>query len=259
MQIEDVDNIARQLKEISLQVEMKKERKNRLGMGELSSLKKKPNWSVIKSVDDPNSHWKKPAARYRRQALDFKILDHVGITGVDCSKGTDDQNRRTSRSLSIGSQQFRNTMTRSVSSQAEQGRNMGTLKRAAMPMPVVSKQKPKSIPKENPFSEEEEIQSVDIKEETPEPGNSPIVVKRRPKLEVTMPDGSDEISPPPSSSTSNNPNINYRLSNLPAIPDDFMTDIFSSLNQESTIIEEEVEPILLERGTILQYFALLNI
>merc|ERR1711935_690483 len=34
----------------------------------------------------------------------------------------------------------------------------------------------------------------------------------------------------------------YRLSNLPEVPDDFMTDIFSSLDRQQSIIQEEIEP-----------------
>lgn len=252
MQIEDVDHLGRQVKEIALQTEMKKEMKNRLTMGDLSTPKKVPSRSTIKVVDDPHSHWKIPPPRFRRQELDYKILDHVGITGImtDSNKSTDDQRQRTSRALSIGSQQFRNTLTRTASKRTEEGRHMGTLKRAAMP--VLTKPKVKGMEKENPLPEEKEdedmIQDVTIYRE-----NSPAVVKRKPKLEITLPDDSDDLTTPPTSSDSNIQNekskANYRLSNLPAIPDDFMTDIFSSLNQQSSIIEEEIDQLQSDKGT----------
>ena len=44
------------------------------------------------------------------------------------------------------------------------------------------------------------------------------------------------------------------MSNLPAIPDDFMTNIFSSLNQQSSIIlllEEEIDQLQSDKGSIL--------
>merc|ERR1711892_227001 len=215
-------------------------------MGELSTPKRKPSRSTIKVVDDPHSHWKIPPPRYRRQELDYKILDHVGITGIDCNKDTDDQRQRTSRALSIGSQQFRNTLTKTSTRRTEEGRHMGTLKRAAMP--VLSQPKVRGMKKEDPLPEGEEDEEKNLTVE-----NSPTVVKRKPKLEITLPDGSNDLNTPPSSSDSmirnEQPNVNYRLSNLPAIPDDFMTDIFSSLNQQSSIIEEEIDQLQSEKGT----------
>ena len=118
MQIEDLDHLGRQVKEM----------KNRLTM---------------EVVDDPHSHLKIPD-------IEDKSLDHVGITGImtDSNKATTDQRQRTSKALSIGSQQFQNILTISASKRTVEGRHMGTLKLASMP--VLTKPKVKGMKKENP-------------------------------------------------------------------------------------------------------------
>ena len=259
MQVEDIERLGRHVKEISLQTEMKKEMKDRLTMGELSTPKKQPSWSTIRVVDDPHSHWKTPPPKFRRQELDFTILDHVGIVGLKSGSNLapEDQQKRTSRALSIDSRQYRNTMSRSASRPAEEGRNMGTLKRAAMPMLSKPKVKVVEIKEENPFAEEEEGESKQAEDDVNRE-DSPPVLKRKPRGEIVLTDGLDDLPsppPPPEGALLNAPApSNYRLSNLPAIPDDFMTDIFSSLNTQSSVIEEEIDHLQSEKGKLTQQF-----
>lgn len=75
-------------------------------------------------------------------------------------------------------------------------------------------------------------------------------MKRKPRVEIVLPDGSEDLpTPPTSAEESTAAKMNYRLSNLPAIPDDFMTDIFSSLNKQASVIEEEIDELHSEKVT----------
>ena len=74
LQSDDIENVGKQVKEISVELDIKKEMKNRVTLGELTVIKRKPWRNIIKVVDNPNSDWKKPRGRYRREALDFTIL-----------------------------------------------------------------------------------------------------------------------------------------------------------------------------------------
>ena len=133
--------------------------------------------------------------KYHLQDIEDKSLDHVGITGImtDSNKATTDQRQRTSKALSIGSQQFQNILTISASKRTVEGRHMGTLKLASMP--VLTKPKVKGMKKENPLPEENEEEDV-IQDENTNRENSP-------KLEITLPDDLDDVTTPPTSSDSN--------------------------------------------------------
>ena len=162
----------------------------------------------------------------------------MGITGLKYgSIGLPkEQRRRKSSVLSFGSKQHRK---RSTSRQIDEGRKMETLKRAAMPL--ISKPNIKEISKEHTFHEEEEIAEEEMK-----PGGNedyltlnfyesePVVHNEQLVLERHFEDTSYAV--------------NYRLSNLPALPDDFMKDIFSYLQTPSSIIEEETDQFEIETG-----------
>ena len=74
MQAEDIESINRQVSELSIQMDIKKEMRNRATVGELTVVKRRPWRSTIKIVDDPLSPWKRPRQKYTRQALDYTIL-----------------------------------------------------------------------------------------------------------------------------------------------------------------------------------------
>ena len=74
MQMDDLELVGKQVKEISVELDIKKEMRNRVTLGELTIIKRKPWRNIIKIVDNPLSDWKKPQLKYRRQALDFTIL-----------------------------------------------------------------------------------------------------------------------------------------------------------------------------------------
>ena len=135
---------------------------------------------------------------------------------------------------------------------------MGTLKRAAMPMLSKPKVKVVEIKEENPFAEEDEGGESKQVEGDVNREDSPPVLKRKPRGEIVLTDGLDDLPsppPPPEGALLNAPApSNYRLSNLPAIPDDFMTDIFSSLNTQSSVIEEEIDHLQSEKGKLNQQF-----
>ena len=73
-QTEDIESISRQVKEIDLELDIKKEMRNRVTIGELTTTKTKPWRSFIKVVDDHTSNWKKPKPKFNRKALDFTML-----------------------------------------------------------------------------------------------------------------------------------------------------------------------------------------
>ena len=74
LQVDDIDNLGKQVKEISVELDIKKEMRNRVTLGELTIIKRKPWRNIIKIVDNPLSEWKKPQFKYRRQALDLTLL-----------------------------------------------------------------------------------------------------------------------------------------------------------------------------------------
>ena len=74
MQVEDIESINRQVGELSIQMDIKKEMRNRATIGELTVVKRRPWRSTIKIVDDPMSPWKRPRQKYTRQALDYTSL-----------------------------------------------------------------------------------------------------------------------------------------------------------------------------------------
>ena len=78
LQVDDIENLGKQVKEISVTLDIKKEKRNRVSLGELTVMKRRPLRSVIKVVDNPHSDWKKPRARYRRQGLDYTVLGERG-------------------------------------------------------------------------------------------------------------------------------------------------------------------------------------
>ena len=77
LQCDDIENLNKEVKEISVTLDIKKERRNRVTLGELTVMKRRPSRSLIKVVDDPLSDWKKPRGRYRRQGLDYTVLGEV--------------------------------------------------------------------------------------------------------------------------------------------------------------------------------------
>ena len=77
LQMDDVKSLGKQVKEISVELDIKKELRNRVTVGELTNIKKKPWRNIIKIVDNPLSQWKKPQYKYRRQALDFRMLGNM--------------------------------------------------------------------------------------------------------------------------------------------------------------------------------------
>ena len=122
MQTDDIENLSGRVAELTAELDIKKEMKNRVSIGELSVVKRKPWRSTIKIVDDPQSPWKMPRQKFRRQALDYTILgiiqlymldllmnfvapDHIGVIGAnsDGSKEVDTRTARRSRVLSVGS------------------------------------------------------------------------------------------------------------------------------------------------------------
>ena len=122
MQTDDIENLSGRVAELTEELDIKKEMKNRVSIGELSVVKRKPWRSTIKIVDDTQSPWKMPRQKFRRQALDYTILgiiqlymldllmnfvapDHIGVIGAnsDGSKEVDTRTARRSRVLSVGS------------------------------------------------------------------------------------------------------------------------------------------------------------
>ena len=108
-------------------------------------------------------------------------------------------------------------------------------------MPIISKPKIKDTSKEHTFHEEEEITEEEMKQVANEDyltlnfhETEPVVHNEQLVLERDLGDTSYAM--------------NYRLSNLPALPDDFMKDIFSSLQTPSSIIEEETDQFEIETG-----------
>ena len=101
MQVEDVKNIERQVREIRTDLDIKNEKRNRATISELH-VPRTRDWSTIKIVEDPGSKWKLPRSKYRRQALDFSLLDHLGVLGA---KPDNDQNGNARRTLSFGEQE----------------------------------------------------------------------------------------------------------------------------------------------------------
>ena len=57
MQTDDIEMLGKQMKEISVELDIKKEMRNRVTMGELNITKRKPWRNIIKIVDDPLSEW----------------------------------------------------------------------------------------------------------------------------------------------------------------------------------------------------------
>ena len=120
MQTEDIENLSSRVAELTAELNIKKEMRNRVSIGELTVVKRKPWRSTIKIVDDPQSPWKMPRQKFRRQALDYTILgkififdpfdqshhpDHIGILGAnsDGTREVDARTARRSRVLSVGS------------------------------------------------------------------------------------------------------------------------------------------------------------
>ena len=79
MQTEDIENLSGRVAELTAELDIKKEMRNRASIGELSVVKKTPWRSTIKIVDDPQSPWKQPRHKFRRQALDYTILGTIII------------------------------------------------------------------------------------------------------------------------------------------------------------------------------------
>ena len=77
LQSDDIQSLGKQVKEISVELDIKKEMRNRVTLGELTIIKRKPWRNIIKIVDNPLSQWKKPQYKYRRQALDFTMLGEL--------------------------------------------------------------------------------------------------------------------------------------------------------------------------------------
>ena len=80
--MDDIDLLLKQSKEISVELDIKKEMRNRVTLGELTIIKRRPWRNIIKIVDDPLSEWKKPQFKYRRQALDFTMLGWLSYTDL---------------------------------------------------------------------------------------------------------------------------------------------------------------------------------
>ena len=57
LQTDDIEMLGKQVKEISVELDIKKEMRNRVTMGELTITKRKPWRNIIKIVDDPLSEW----------------------------------------------------------------------------------------------------------------------------------------------------------------------------------------------------------
>ena len=93
MQTEDITNMSRRVREMSVELDIKNEKRNRATISELH-VPRTMEWSSIKIVDDPSSKWKNPRSKYRRQALDYSLLDHVGVLGP--KSGPDHNTRRVS-------------------------------------------------------------------------------------------------------------------------------------------------------------------
>ena len=79
MQTEDIENLSGRVSELTAELDIKKEMRNRASIGELTVVKKTPWRSTIKIVDDPQSPWKQPRHKFRRQALDYTILGTIFI------------------------------------------------------------------------------------------------------------------------------------------------------------------------------------
>ena len=79
MQTEDIENLSGRVAELTAELDIKKEMRNRASIGELTVVKKTPWRSTIKIVDDPQSPWKQPRHKFRRQALDYTILGTIFI------------------------------------------------------------------------------------------------------------------------------------------------------------------------------------
>jgi len=134
-QTEDIESISRQVKEIDLELDIKKEMRNRVTIGELTTTKTKPWRSFIKVVDDHTSNWKKPKPKFNRKALDFTMLENVGVLGVKSSVGNKHP-RKLSRTLSMESTASYNSVRGStLLRHGEESRHVvGTLKRPALPV-----------------------------------------------------------------------------------------------------------------------------
>ena len=81
--MEDIERLGKQVKEISVELDIKKEMRNRVTLGELTIIKRKPWRNIIKIVDNPLSQWKKPQYKYRRQAVDFTMLGELQMFVTD--------------------------------------------------------------------------------------------------------------------------------------------------------------------------------
>ena len=77
MQTEDIENLSGRVAELTAELNIKKEMRNRVSIGEVSVVKRKPWRSTIKIVDDPQSPWKMPRQKFRRQAIDYTILGTI--------------------------------------------------------------------------------------------------------------------------------------------------------------------------------------
>lgn len=176
LQMDDIDLLLKQAKEISVELDIKKEMRNRVTLGELTIIKRKPWRNIIKIVDHPLSDWKKPQLKYRRQALDFTLLDHVGVIGL--RKEEADNNYRRG---SIGSRA-------SSLNPDETRQGLSTLKRGKLNRKLIATKtgplEDRTIPEEedNPTINQAEALTNDTGEEMVEKEDPVISRRRRPNV-----------------------------------------------------------------------------